>query len=117
LLNQWIRDAEALTGAGERRIGWLLASTVVIAALQRALGVDNAPLFLVKGGVYMELQLGLRARATKDIDTLFRGTAAEFNEALGEVLADRSVRVRGFRGASSRVSRREFAAIQCRLTT
>ncbi|MDR0416655.1 MAG: nucleotidyl transferase AbiEii/AbiGii toxin family protein [Propionibacteriaceae bacterium] len=88
LLNQWIRDAEALTGAGERRIGWLLASTVVVAALQRALGADNAPLFLVKGGVYMELQLGLQARATKDIDTLFRGTVAEFNQALGEVLAE-----------------------------
>lgn len=72
----------------ERRIGWLLASTVAVAALQRALGPDQQPLFLVKGGLFMEFHLGLRARVTKDIDTLFRGSLAEFEQALDAAIAE-----------------------------
>lgn len=68
VLNLWLRDAQNLTGVGERRIGWLLASTVAVAALQRALGEDGKPLFLIKGGLFMEFHLGLKARVTKDID-------------------------------------------------
>ena len=81
-LDQWMRDAQELTGGTEQRIGWVLASTVVIAALQRVAGADGRPLFLVKGGLYLELNMGLDARTTKDVDTLFRGTAEEFEEAL-----------------------------------
>jgi hypothetical protein len=65
----------------------MLASTVVIAALQRALGGDGDPLFLTKGGVYLEMSLGLEARATKDIDTLFRGSVNQFTTALSDVLS------------------------------
>ncbi|MDR0783885.1 MAG: nucleotidyl transferase AbiEii/AbiGii toxin family protein [Propionibacteriaceae bacterium] len=86
-LNTWVRDAVRLTGMRERRIGWILASTVVIAALQRALGIDGRPQFLVKGGVYLEMQLGLGARVTQDIDTLFRGTVAGFAATLADVLS------------------------------
>jgi hypothetical protein len=46
---------------------------VVIAALQRTAAEDGHPRFLLKGGAYLEARLGLRSRATKDIDTLFRG--------------------------------------------
>lgn len=35
---------------------------------------DGKPRFLIKGGAYIELRLGMRARATKDVDTLFRGS-------------------------------------------
>jgi hypothetical protein len=86
-LNGWVRDAVRLTGMRERRVGWMLASTVVIAALQRALGTDGVPLFLAKGGVYLELRLGLGARATQDIDTLFRGTVDEFARTLADVMS------------------------------
>jgi len=65
----------------------MLASTVVIAALQRALGSDGLPLFLAKGGVYVEMQLGIGARATQDIDTLFRGTVDEFMAVLHQVMS------------------------------
>ncbi|MDR1512529.1 MAG: nucleotidyl transferase AbiEii/AbiGii toxin family protein [Propionibacteriaceae bacterium] len=88
LLDQWVRDAQDLTGGVEKRIGWMVASTVVIAALQRARADDLKPLFLVKGGLYLELQLGVKARTTKDVDTLFRGTAQEFEEAVDQVLAE-----------------------------
>jgi hypothetical protein len=49
MLDQWVRDARDLTGGVEKRIGWMLASTIVIAALQRAIADDQQPLFLLKG--------------------------------------------------------------------
>ncbi|MDR2565222.1 MAG: hypothetical protein LBC97_04010 [Bifidobacteriaceae bacterium] len=35
-LEKWVHDAERLTGVAPRRLGWLVASNVVVAALQRA---------------------------------------------------------------------------------
>ncbi|MDR2895791.1 MAG: nucleotidyl transferase AbiEii/AbiGii toxin family protein [Propionibacteriaceae bacterium] len=86
-MDRWLSDAQKQTGVGAQRLGWLVASTVVVAALQRALAADENPLFLVKGGVYIEFQLGLQARTTSDVDTLFRGTLADFEERLDEALA------------------------------
>jgi hypothetical protein len=86
-LQTWVRDAHRETGVGAERISWLVACTVVIAALQRALGEDGQPLFFVKGGVYIELNIGLRARATTDVDTLFRGDLDLFQRRLDETLA------------------------------
>ncbi|MCL2470705.1 MAG: nucleotidyl transferase AbiEii/AbiGii toxin family protein [Propionibacteriaceae bacterium] len=86
-LNRWLSDAERDTRVTAKRLGWLVASTVVVAALQRALGVDQQPVFLVKGGVYIEFNLGLSARTTSDVDTMFRGGLAEFADRLDEALA------------------------------
>jgi hypothetical protein len=77
-MGRWLSDAQKQTGIGAQRLGWLVASTVVLAALQRTLSTDEKPLFVVKGGVYIELQLGLRARTTSDVDMLFRGALADF---------------------------------------
>jgi len=49
-------------------LGWFVATTVVIAALQRAVDDTGTPVFAAKGGVYLELRLDLRARATTDLD-------------------------------------------------
>lgn len=87
-LNSWLRDAQTRTGIGEKRIGWLLASTVAVAALQRAVGADQEPLFLLKGGLLMELHLGLDARATKDVDALFRGGLERFESALDAAIEE-----------------------------
>lgn len=88
VLNNWLRDAQQQTGVGEGRLGWILASTVVVAALQRSLGEDQQPLFLVKGGLSMEFHLGLRARTTKDVDALFRGGLEHFETALDAAIAE-----------------------------
>lgn len=88
VLNTWLRDAQIQTGVGEKRIGWLLASTVAVAAMQRALGTDQQPLFLLKGGLLMEFHLGLNARATKDVDALFRGEVEYFEHALDSAISD-----------------------------
>lgn len=88
VLSQWIRHAADLTGETHSRLEWIVISTIVIAALQRASGPDGAPLFLLKGGVYLEHRLGLESRATKDVDTLFRGSLDDFMVKLDEALAE-----------------------------
>jgi Nucleotidyl transferase AbiEii toxin, Type IV TA system len=87
-LDQWIQQAQPKTGVAVGRLGWIVASSVVIAALQRARADDGNPRFLLKGGAYLEVRLGLRARATKDIDTLFRGEFSEFVDVLDAALAE-----------------------------
>jgi hypothetical protein len=86
-IETWIQQAERKVGVGARRLGWMVASGVVIAALQRAVHSDGKPRFLVKGGTYLELRLGLGARSTKDLDTLFRGYYGEYLEVLDRTLA------------------------------
>jgi len=88
VLTTWIEQAQDKTGLAVGRLGWLVASSVVIAALQRSLHADGAPRFLLKGGAYLEVRLGLNARATGDIDTLFRGDFDEFLTSLDETLRD-----------------------------
>jgi len=88
-LDAWITQAVGkLPDAplAERRLSWLVASSVVVAALQQALHTDGLPRFLLKGGAYLEVRLGLNARATADVDTLFRGSFDDFLEVLEGVL-------------------------------
>lgn len=63
VLDTWIAHAVGSTGIVERRLGWIVASSVAIAALQRAVHSDGRPRFLLKGGTYLEVRLGLRSRA------------------------------------------------------
>jgi len=87
-LDAWIEQAQPKTGVGSGRLGWLVASSVVIAALQRTRADDGHPRFLLNGGAYLEVRLGLRARATKDIDTLFRGDFDDFLAVLDATLTE-----------------------------
>jgi hypothetical protein len=59
---------------------------VVAALLDRVRDEDGEPIFLLKGGVAMELRLKLRARATKDYDAAFRARADEVLDLLDEAL-------------------------------
>lgn len=88
ILDSWVRDAEKIIGTRGERARWVLSSTIVAAALQRALMADDTPLFVIKGGVFIERSLNLQARATKDLDTLFRGTLDEFENAVDDALAE-----------------------------
>jgi len=87
-LDAWIQQAQPKTKVAAGRLGWLVASTVVIAALQRTRSEDAHPRFLLKGGAYLEVRLGLEARATKDVDTLFRGDFNDFMDVLDANLAE-----------------------------
>ena len=59
---------------------------VLVGALERVRDGSGDPLFLLKGGVAMELRLGLEARATKDFDATFREAAELMLDGLDEAL-------------------------------
>jgi len=59
---------------------------VLAAMLDRAHDADDMPLFLIKGGVAMELRFALDARATKDLDLACRTEPAAMITSLDEAL-------------------------------
>lgn len=73
ILNAWIAQAQASLGTAGPRLGWLVAATVVSAALQRVVDVTGSPLFLLKGGTMLQYRLPGMSRTTRDIDGLVRG--------------------------------------------
>lgn len=90
VLNAWIAQAEAKLGdeAKGGRLGWLVASSVAISAVQRATDADGRQLFLLKGGTLLQHRLDATARTTKDVDGLIRGDLDEFLLAMERALAD-----------------------------
>jgi hypothetical protein len=55
--------------------------------MRHARNKHDEPLFLIKGGVAVELLLGLRARATKDLDASVRRTGEDIGPRLRAALA------------------------------
>lgn len=90
VLNTWIAQAERQLGDDAKggRLGWLIASSVAIAAVQRAIDADGRQLFLLKGGSLLQHHLDATARTTKDVDGLIRGDIDAFLLALEDVLAE-----------------------------
>ena len=88
VLNTWIAQAEGKLGdeAKGGRLGWLIASSVAIAAVQRAIDAEGRHLFLLKGGTLLQHRLPATARTTKDVDGLIRGDLDKFILALDEAL-------------------------------
>ena len=89
ILDGWVNQAQSQIGPSVDggRLGWLIASTVVVAALQRAVDESGSSLFLLKGGTLLQHRLGLASRATKDIDGLIRGDLDTFVTTLDRTLA------------------------------
>jgi hypothetical protein len=73
VLRDWVRDYATHTDQAETRVSRALSFMLVQLMLERARTAEGDPEFIVKGGVSMELRLGLEARATKDFDTIFKG--------------------------------------------
>lgn len=57
VLNAWVNQAQVQVGLDAGRLGWLVASTVVVAALQRAIDKEGRTRFLLKGGTYLQHRL------------------------------------------------------------
>lgn len=64
ILNAWIAQAQDSLGVASPRLGWLVAATVVSAALQRVVDDAGSPLFLLKGGTMQQYRLPGISRAT-----------------------------------------------------
>jgi hypothetical protein len=90
VLNNWIAEAEGRLGPEAKggRLGWLVASSVAIACVQRAIDADGRQLFLLKGGTLLQHRLNATARTTKDVDGLVRGDMDAFLLALEDALAE-----------------------------
>jgi hypothetical protein len=89
VLSSWIDHAEAAIGTEKSgRLAWLVASTVVVAALQQVVDDNDNSRFLLKGGTMLQLRLGASSRATKDIDGLIRGNMDEFLSCIRKTLED-----------------------------
>lgn len=85
-LHRLVNDRASESGVPPARLqGWLNAM-VVAAVLDRVRDENDEPVFLLKGGVAMELRLKLRARTTKDYDAAFRARADEVLDLLDEAL-------------------------------
>ena len=84
ILDKWVSSAEQLLVHKNTLTGWLLSSTILVAALQRVLANDDQPLFVIKGGMFIERALDMSGRATKDIDALYRGAISDFDKKLDE---------------------------------
>jgi hypothetical protein len=87
VLNAWVVHAQKEVGLEQSQLGWLIASTVVIAALQRAIDVDGRSRFVLKGGTYLQHRLSWSGRATKDVDGMVRGDIDEFLTSIDDALA------------------------------
>jgi hypothetical protein len=88
ILNKWIAQAERRLGTEVKggRLGWLIASSVAVAAVQRAIDEEGHQLFLIKGGTLLLHKLGVIGRPTKDVDGMVRGNLDDFFAKLDEAL-------------------------------
>lgn len=88
VLQAWIREYADREQLPESRVRRAVSFMLVALPLERSLDTEGSPLFVVKGGVSMELRLNLRTRATKDLDTVFRGAFEDWLETLDDALAE-----------------------------
>ena len=73
-----------------QRIMHLVRVGVVCAFLDDVRHDDGAHLFIVKGGTAMQLRFGITARATTDLDVVFRGRVDQWIDQLDQALIDRT---------------------------
>jgi hypothetical protein len=82
-LERLLGDYSKAHGVAPDRMRRWISTMTLIGALDRVRD-EQERRFLVKGGVSMELRLGLGARSTQDIDFVFRGPTNELLDALQE---------------------------------
>jgi hypothetical protein len=83
-LERLVAHYARLTGLAPVRVRRWISVMVLLGALDRSRESD--PLFLLKGGVAIELRVGGGARATKDVDLVFLGDPERLGEILDEDL-------------------------------
>ncbi len=73
-----------------QRVMHLIRVGVVCAFLDDTRHDDGAHLFIVKGGTAMQLRFGITARATTDLDVVFRGRVDQWIDQLDRAFIDRT---------------------------
>lgn len=72
VLQSWVAAAARQQDIVPIRLQRQISFMVIAAVLDRVRDGNDDPLFIVKGGVAMELRLHLQARTSKDFDAVFR---------------------------------------------
>jgi len=85
-LERLVAHYAKLTGVAPARVRRWLSVMVLLGALDRVRESD--PLFLLKGGVAIELRVRGKARATKDVDLVFFGDREALGDDLDRALAE-----------------------------
>lgn len=83
LIGRYGREESLAIGRVRR---WV-STMALLGALERVEQPGGGPRFVLKGGVAIELRLRTGARATQDVDMIFRGPNAELTEALDTAFA------------------------------
>ena len=68
VLQRWVGELARDDGIAPARLQRWISFMVVAGLLEHARDEQLDPLFVLKGGAAMELRLGLRARATSDVE-------------------------------------------------
>ncbi len=99
LVRRYVREE----GLVERRVRDWISYMALAGALERGTTPDRmVPAFLVRGGVAMELRLGGRGRATRDIDITFAAAAPSEVDAFDDAVRPGYGRFRFLRTAPVR---------------
>jgi Nucleotidyl transferase AbiEii toxin, Type IV TA system len=77
----------ATIGQPPQRVLHLVRVAVVCAMVDHVRHADGGHLFVVKGGTAMQLRLGIQARATTDLDVVFRGRLEDWLNRFDEATA------------------------------
>jgi Nucleotidyl transferase AbiEii toxin, Type IV TA system len=85
-LERLVAHYARLTGVAPARVRRWISVMILLGALDRSRESD--PLFLLKGGVAIELRVGSGARATQDVDLVFFGDPGQLGEILDEDLSE-----------------------------
>jgi hypothetical protein len=84
LITQWQKDS----GLPVARLNLRIAATMLGGALARIVDPDGEAVFATKGGIAMELWMGGRSRATRDIDLVLRGDPDRLADQLDAALRE-----------------------------
>jgi hypothetical protein len=114
-LQRLIAGLAADRGVPPARLHRWLNAMVLTAILGRVRDEHDEPIFLLKGGVAMELRLQLRARATKDYDAAFRARVEEVMDKLDEAIATPWNGFTVTREAPERISHAEAIRVNLKL--
>jgi hypothetical protein len=86
VLMRWVSEHAKATDVGRNRLQRWISYMIVAAVLDRVRDENDDPVFALKGGVAMELRLGLKARATTDYDAAYRERSGDMLARLREAL-------------------------------
>lgn len=87
-LERLVTDWQKSCGQPVARLNLRIAAMMIAGALARVVSPDDRAAFAIKGGIAMELRLGDRARATRDIDLVLRGDTDRLADLLDAGLGE-----------------------------